>query len=229
MLSKPVGLDTRRQAAVLGVRQNFVRDGWEVVDTPPLTNRGKTSADTHIVMDVLDAVAQYPHVDEYIIMAADADYTPLVIRLRKHMKKSVVYAAAATSVAYRAACDSTIDEEDLIAILSADVGEPAAAVVAGAPKGPEPIIVQDHATPEKVAARVERYFAESGIEHRANVSALGSMLNREFDGLSKNWLNYKTLSLLLRQLCGLKVEQIEGRTLAWKESSNTNSEENIPS
>src|SRR5947209_5638309 len=26
-------------------RQNFVRDGWEVVDTPPLTNQGKTSAD----------------------------------------------------------------------------------------------------------------------------------------------------------------------------------------
>jgi hypothetical protein len=34
-------------------RQSFVRDGWEVIDTPPLTNQGKTSADTHIVMDVL--------------------------------------------------------------------------------------------------------------------------------------------------------------------------------
>src|SRR5215475_1349506 len=47
-------------------RQPFVRDGWEVIDTPPLTNQGKTSADIHIVMDVLDAVTHYPHVDEYV-------------------------------------------------------------------------------------------------------------------------------------------------------------------
>lgn len=74
-------------------RQSFVRDGWEVIDTPPLTNQGKTSADIHIAMDVLDAVTYYPHVTEYVVMAADADYTPLIIRLRKHMKKTVVYAA----------------------------------------------------------------------------------------------------------------------------------------
>ena len=98
-------------------RQAFVREGWEVIDTPPLTNQGKTSADTHIVMDVLDSVTHYPRVDEYVIMAADADYTPLVIRLRKHMKTTVVYAATATSVAYRAACDSIIDERSLLEIL----------------------------------------------------------------------------------------------------------------
>jgi hypothetical protein len=71
-------------------RQNFVRDGWEVIDTPPLTKGGKTSADIHIVMDVMDAITLYPHVSEYMIMAADADYTPLVIRLRKHMKRTVI-------------------------------------------------------------------------------------------------------------------------------------------
>ena len=101
-------------------RQSFVRDGWEVIDTPPLTNQGKTSADTHIVMDVLDSVTHYPHVDEYVIMAADADYTPLIIRLRKHMKTTVVYAAMQTSVAYRAACDSLIDERSMLEILEHD-------------------------------------------------------------------------------------------------------------
>jgi hypothetical protein len=80
-------------------RQLFVRDGWEVIDTPPLTNRGKTSADIHIVMDVMDSVTYYPHVNEYIIMAADADYTPLIIRLRKHMKKTIVYLSQTTSSA----------------------------------------------------------------------------------------------------------------------------------
>ena len=189
-------------------RQSFVRDGWEVIDTPPLTNQGKTSADTHIVMDVLDSVTRYPHVDEYVIMAADADYTPLVIRLRKHMKTTVVYAAMETSVAYRAACDSIIDERSMLEILEHDDGAIAEAST-GIPSGMP--------TPEKVADVVDRYFAESEKEHRANVATLGHMLSKQFPGISDGWIGHPSLSQLLRKVCGLKVENIENRTLAWKE------------
>ena len=62
----------------------------------------------------MDAIQQFPHIDEYVIMAADADFTPLVIRLRKYMKRTVVYAARSTSAAYRQACDAQIEEADLI-------------------------------------------------------------------------------------------------------------------
>ena len=102
-------------------------------------------------MDVLDSVTRYPHVDEYVIMAADADYTPLVIRLRKHMKTTVVYAAMETSVAYRAACDSIIDERSMLEILEHD-NEVIAEVSTGIPS--------NQPTPEKVAGIVDRYFAE---------------------------------------------------------------------
>jgi hypothetical protein len=158
-------------------RQSFVRDGWEVIDTPPLTNQGKTSADTHIVMDVL---IPYPQVEEYVIMAADADYTPLVIRLRKHMKTTVVYAATATSVAYQAACDSIIDERSLLKSLQNDeeVGEAAS--------------VSSQATPEKVANAIARYFAESEPGHRANVSTLGH-LAKQFPGISADWAGQRSL------------------------------------
>jgi hypothetical protein len=192
-------------------RQSFVRDGWEVIDTPPLTNQGKTSADTHIVMDVLDAVTQYPHVDEYVIMAADADYTPLVIRLRKHMKTTVVYAAKATSVAYRAACDSIIDELSLLEILEREDE------VSDGETTPAPSITSAQATPEKVADTVSRYFAESEAGHRVNVATLGHMLAKEFPGISDNWVGQRSLSQLLKKVCKLKVEQVENRTLAWKE------------
>jgi hypothetical protein len=195
-------------------RQSFVREGWEVIDTPPLTSQGKTSADTHIVMDVLDSVLQFPHVSEYVIMAADADYTPLVIRLRKHMKTTVVYAALATSVAYRAACDSIIDERSFLELLQEEEPEEKQSVAA---KGPE--IVQDRATPERVADAVERYFAESEPGHRANVPTLGHMLMREFPGISKNWVGYPSLSQLLKKKCSLKVEKVGDRTLAWREES----------
>ena len=189
-------------------RQSFVRDGWEVIDTPPLTNQGKTSADTHIVMDVLDSVTRYPHVDEYVIMAADADYTPLVIRLRKHMKTTVVYAAMETSVAYRAACDSIIDERSMLEILEHD-NEVIAEVSTGIPS--------NQPTPEKVAGIVDRYFAESEKGHRANVATLGNMLRKQFPGIADGWIGHPSLSQLLKKVCQLKVENIENRTLAWKE------------
>jgi len=189
-------------------RQSFVRDGWEVIDTPPLTNQGKTSADTHIVMDVLDSVARYPHVDEYVIMAADADYTPLVIRLRKHMKTTVVYAAKETSVAYRAACDSIIDERSMLEILEPDTGV-TAETSAGIPS--------NQPSPEKIADVVDRYFAESGKGHRANVATLGHMLSKQFPGISNGWIGHSSLSHLLKKVCRLKVENTENRNLAWKE------------
>ncbi|EAQ33466.1 hypothetical protein NB311A_09801 [Nitrobacter sp. Nb-311A] len=190
-------------------RQSFVRDGWEVIDTPPLTNQGKTSADTHIVMDVLDSVSHYPHVDEYVLMAADADYTPLVIRLRKHMKTTVVYAAMQTSMAYRAACDSIIDERSMLEILEQKDEETKTPVSTGVPSG--------QATPDKVADAVERYFAESEKGHRANVATLAHMLNKQFPGISDGWIEHPSLSQLLKKICKLRVENIDGRTLAWEE------------
>jgi hypothetical protein len=51
----PVGKSLKDSGSFSQYRQLFVRDGWEVIDTPPLTNRGKTSADIHIVIDVMDA------------------------------------------------------------------------------------------------------------------------------------------------------------------------------
>lgn len=185
-------------------RQSFVRDGWEVIDTPPLTNQGKTSADTHIVMDVLDSVAQYPHVSEYVMMAADADYTPLVIRLRKHMKNTVVYAAAATAVAYRAACDSIIEEASIIDLLEHDDEPGQAAASIG------------EATPEMVRLAVDQYFAESEPGHKAHVASLGHLLMGRFSGIQESWLNHSSLSALLRKVCGLTVQQVDNKTMAWK-------------
>jgi NYN domain len=188
-------------------RQSFVRDGWEVIDTPPLTNQGKTSADTHIVMDVLDAVAQFPHVNEYLIMAADADYTPLVIRLRKHLKTTVIYAATAVSVAYRAACDSVIEETVLLDLLLEDEEEHAVSAVT----------VEAKASPERVKDAVARYFAESEPGLKVNVSTLGKLLVSQFPTIDKDWGGHASLSQLLKRGCGLNVEKFENRTLAWKE------------
>lgn len=86
----------------------FMRSGFKVVDCPPLTAQGKTSADIHIVLDVLDALAHETRYDEFVIASADADFTPLLFRLRSHDRRTTVLTGGPASAAYRAVCDSVI-------------------------------------------------------------------------------------------------------------------------
>ena len=86
----------------------FMRSGFKVIDCPPLTAQGKTSADIHIVLDVLDALAHETRYDEFVIASADADFTPLLFRLRSHDRRTTVVTAGPASAAYRVVCDSVI-------------------------------------------------------------------------------------------------------------------------
>lgn len=96
------------------VRPYFIRSAFEVVDCPPLTSRGKTSTDIHMVMDILDALSHPTHFDEFIIMSGDADFTPVLLRLRKFARRSAVLSAGYVSPAYKAACDYMISQDDFI-------------------------------------------------------------------------------------------------------------------
>jgi hypothetical protein len=92
-------------------RPYFIRSAFEVVDCPPLTRGGKTSADIQMVMDIMDALGHATRFEEFILLSGDADFTPLLLRLSKHDRRSVVLAAGPASAAYKAACDLVIDQD----------------------------------------------------------------------------------------------------------------------
>lgn len=92
-------------------RPYFTRSAFEVVDCPPLTSGGKTSADIQMVMDILDALGHTTRFEEFIILSGDADFTPVLLRLSKHDRRSAVLAVGPASVAYKAACDLLIDQD----------------------------------------------------------------------------------------------------------------------
>jgi len=95
-------------------RPYFIRSAFEVVDCPPLTSRGKTSTDIHMVMDILDALGHQTHIDEFIVLSGDADFTPVLLRLRQHDRLSAVLAPGYASPAYKAACDYLIQPDSFI-------------------------------------------------------------------------------------------------------------------
>ena len=96
-------------------RPFFIRAAFQVVDCPPLTNYGKTSADIHLVMDCMDALAHVTRFDEIIILSGDADFTPLLLRIQEHARRSLVLSVGYTSPAYAAASSWRIREDWFIA------------------------------------------------------------------------------------------------------------------
>ncbi|MDL2315922.1 NYN domain-containing protein [Desulfovibrio sp. OttesenSCG-928-A18] len=96
-------------------RPFFIRSAFQVVDCPPLTNYGKTSADIHLVMDCMDALSHVTRFDEIIILSGDADFTPLLLRIQEHARRSLVLSVGYTSPAYAAACSWRIREDWFVA------------------------------------------------------------------------------------------------------------------
>ena len=74
-------------------RPNFTRAGFRVVDCPSLTQQGKSSADINLVLDVVDALGAPARYDEFVIVSADADFTPVALRCRADDRRVTVLTA----------------------------------------------------------------------------------------------------------------------------------------
>lgn len=121
------------------VRHHFLRAGFEIVDCPPLTAQLKNSADIRMVMDVRDYLHHDTYFEEFVILSGDADFTPVLHRLRAHARRTVVFANDYTADPYTAIADGEVRETDLIALILdgklARRSEEDAPV--GRPQGPE--------------------------------------------------------------------------------------------
>ncbi len=100
-------------------RGNFTRNGFEVIDCPPLEGRERTSADIQMALDTVDAVEHPTGYEEFILLAADSDLTPVLRRVRAHNRLTVIYATPTTASSYKAVADGMIEEAPLVAVLTA--------------------------------------------------------------------------------------------------------------
>jgi hypothetical protein len=165
-------------------RPYFTRSAFEVVDCPPLTSGGKTSADIQMVMDILDALGHTTRFEEFIILSGDADFTPVLLRLSKHDRRSAVLAVGPASVAYKAACDQLIDQDMFL--------EEAIGVIptqSARAEGPATTAMQE----------LLRRIADKVYE---KASALGELVATDLPGVfrefpeftsSTNWLGFNSL------------------------------------
>ena len=134
-------------------RSDFTRAGFEVVDCPPLTRQGKTSTDIRMVMDILDTLKHETYFGEFILLSSDADFTPVLLRLRSMDRRTLVLTVGPAARAYRSACEQVVDEVYFIeAGLGVNAPETARAAAVEAPANGESDLLRRMA---------ERLYAEA--------------------------------------------------------------------
>ena len=99
--------------------KNFKRDmheaSFELIDIPHRTQSGKNSADIRMVVDALDLCYTKEHVDTFVIMSGDSDFSPLVSKLRENNKFVIgLGVKGSTSDRLIANCDDFIYYEDVV-------------------------------------------------------------------------------------------------------------------
>lgn len=95
-------------------RPAFNRAGFEIVDCPAMTSEGKTSTDIHMVLDIVDLLQHETRYDEFIVFSADADFTPVLRKLRRWDRRTTVLAIGFPSAAYQASADLLIDQDEFV-------------------------------------------------------------------------------------------------------------------
>jgi hypothetical protein len=86
-----------------------------LIDIPHLRQSGKNSADIRMVVDALDLCYTKAHVDTFVVISGDSDFSPLVSKLRENNKHVIgIGVKAATSDLLAANCDEFIFYDDLV-------------------------------------------------------------------------------------------------------------------
>ena len=88
---------------------------FELIEIPHVRQSGKNSADIRMVVDALDLCYTKSHVDTFVIISGDSDFSPLVSKLRENNKVVIgVGVKNSTSDLLIANCDEFIYYDDLI-------------------------------------------------------------------------------------------------------------------
>src|SRR5210317_979762 len=88
---------------------------FELIEIPHVRQSGKNSADIRMVVDALDLCYTKSHVDTFVIISGDSDFSPLVSKLRENDKVVIgVGVKKATSDLLIGNCDEFIFYDDLV-------------------------------------------------------------------------------------------------------------------
>src|ERR1043165_7566363 len=97
------------------LKRDLHEAAFELIEIPHVRQSGKNSADIRMVVDALDLCYTKGHVDTFVIVSGDSDFSPLVSKLRENNKVVIgVGVKKSTSDLLMANCDEFIFYDDLV-------------------------------------------------------------------------------------------------------------------
>ena len=192
---------------------------FELIEIPHVRMSGKNSADIRMVVDALDLCYTKSHVDTFVIISGDSDFSPLVSKLRENNKRVIgVGVKAATSDLLAANCDEFIFYDDLVRELPAKKqrgdrkapAKPVAATKAAGPKSEDK--AEDHKRQEAidlVVETVEALVTERGEDEKIWGSMVKQTLKRRKPGFSESYYGYRSFGELLEDAMKHKLLILE--------------------
>ncbi|MBS0355578.1 MAG: NYN domain-containing protein [Proteobacteria bacterium] len=98
-----------------GFKAGMHEANFELIEIPHVRQSGKNSADIRLVVDALDLCYTKSHVNTFVIISGDSDFSPLVSKLRENAKQVIgVGVKQSTSDLLIANCDEFIFYDDLV-------------------------------------------------------------------------------------------------------------------
>ena len=98
-----------------GFKATMHEANFELIEIPHVRQSGKNSADIRLVVDALDLCYTKSHVNTFVIISGDSDFSPLVSKLRENAKHVIgVGVKQSTSDLLIANCDEFIFYDDLV-------------------------------------------------------------------------------------------------------------------
>lgn len=92
----------------------FHESAIELIEIPKRSQTGKNSADIRLVVDAMDLAWSKPHIDTFVIVSGDSDFSPLVSKLKENGRHVIgMGMKGSTSELLRDNCDEFIYYEDL--------------------------------------------------------------------------------------------------------------------
>jgi uncharacterized protein (TIGR00288 family) len=199
---------------------------FELIEIPHLRQSGKNSADIRMVVDALDLCYTKSHVDTFVIISGDSDFSPLVSKLRENAKVVIgVGVKNSTSDLLIANCDEFIYYDDLVRERENKrrqrskrrPAERNAAAGASPPPGSEEQKKADRQQEalDLILETIEALAAERGEEERIWGSMVKQALKRRMPGFNESYYGFRSFSELLeaaqaRQLLGLDRDEKSG-------------------
>jgi uncharacterized protein (TIGR00288 family) len=195
---------------------------FELIEVPHVSQSGKNSADIRMVVDALDLCYTKAHVDTFVIISGDSDFSPLVSKLRENNKTVIgVGVKNSTSELLIANCDEFIYYDDLVRAQKNRQAPKKKTQAAGAPAAPAGTAAPAKASKHKseavkkqeafdlVLETIEALSSERGEDEKLWGSMVKQALKRRKPGFNESYYGFKSFNALLEEAQSRQLLRLE--------------------